>query len=228
MQDLDDQWPALLQLRQIDNLPEWMCRAQPPGRPQIPLFYTPALGALYPCTKPLYWLEKITQGPVQQIFLFWLPLWITLMYHTQPLSLKLFATGLGTWTFMEYYIHRYVFHNQLCFRYLPELVFCTHFVHHKQPHDYTRLCAPLILSLPISSLIVYVCYYGIFRQDFLSCASFLCGLALGYILYDLMHFLTHYTRPFLSMQLHHLAHHIQCHKKYGFTSKIWDKLFGTA
>jgi hypothetical protein len=227
MEDLDHAWPAILQLRQINDVKRWMCTPYNPPKEQIALFYTPLLGEQYPFTKPLYLLEKITRGPIIQIPLFWIPLWLTLLYNTSPISLPLFFSGIFAWSFSEYWIHRGVFHNNFCFHYLPEVVFTTHFVHHKQPNDYSRLCAPLILSLPIATLLFWGTYNFLFPQDLHKTCSFMCGFVLGYICYDIMHFLTHYTKPFLTMQYHHLAHHGLCHKKYGFTSKLWDWIFGS-
>lgn len=229
--DLDPEWPALMQVRQIKNFKTWACRPYPKNsRPQIPLFYTPTLGQRYPWTKPLWMLEKLTQGPVAQIFVFWIPLLIALSYkvhvddRTGPIQLKWTLMGLCSWSFVEYWTHRAVFHNTFAFNYVPEFAFMVHFVHHKQPQDHWRLTMPLVMSLPLGSMILYT-FWWLSSYNLQLTLSWGIGFGLGYICYDLMHFITHFSPVSTSLQRHHLAHHGLCHRKYGFTTNFWDQVF---
>lgn len=230
--DIDMSLPALLQIRHVANLKKWMCRPypnKPPYNKQIPLFYTPLLGEMYPWTKGLAVVEYVfTQGPVWQIFLFWIPLLFGNLYtHLDYVNFLVFGMGLMMWTLIEYLVHRFVFHSQVLYEHAPEMLFLVHFVHHKQPFDSWRMTMPLAMSIPLGSVIVTLAYFLLFQQHFVYTYSWSLGFLLGYIMYDFCHFLSHYAPSFLFFQKHHLAHHGLCHRKFGFTTSLWDRLFHT-
>ena len=59
-----------------------------------------------------------------------------------------------------------------------------------------------------------------------------CGVALGYIMYDLTHYFTHHSSPksgyFKSVKQYHMAHHYRNGELgYGVSSKFWDLVFRT-
>lgn len=237
MDDIDLNWPALLQLRQLKDFKTWACRPYRPGRKQIPLFWTPEFDRQHPWSFPLAFLESCTQGHVLQIFLFWFPALMIAGYWTVqnlgPLQWFPSLIGLGSWTWVEYWVHRSLFHNWFSFNYVPELVFMVHFVHHKQPKDTWRLTMPLIMSLPMGAAILASMQYflsltGLWStHPWLTTLSWGLGFGVGYVIYDLLHFAAHFCPVRTSLQRHHLAHHGLCHRKFGFTTSWWDKAFNT-
>lgn len=230
MDDIDHRVPALFQLRKLRDWPHWSCEAYPPSLRQVGLVYTPEFGKRHPRWAWLRYVEMLTQGPVWQIPLFWVPcltaMSVYIGLYSQWKLLHLFA-GLLSWTLAEYVIHRFVFHNAILYRYVPEVVFALHFVHHKQPQDFQRLTAPLLMSLPIGFMIwtsVGTFFDGMYNSLTL---NWILGFGIGYVMYDFLHYASHKWRPTWKLQFHHLAHHNLCHRKYGFTSAVWDYVFSS-
>lgn len=142
-----------------------------------------------------------------------------------------FAAGLFIWTFVEYALHRFLFHVD---NYLPDhpialtLHFLLHGVHHYLPMDRLRLVMPPTLFVALASpfwqlakaLFPYYTAMGVFS-----------GGILGYVIYDLTHyFLHHRNLPsfYKELKSYHLAHHYQDYELgYGVSSKFWDHVFGT-
>src|ERR1700761_2472351 len=85
----------------------------------------------------------------------------TYQYFQGPLSIltyfELFIGGLFIWTFVEYIMHRFVFH------YVPadkpwaqRLHFIFHGVHHDYPSDRLRLVLPPSVSIPLALLFFFL------------------------------------------------------------------------
>ena len=225
MADIDLTWPSLLQLRHLENYPKWACQKYDPTLPSLPLFYTERLGQTYPLTKPLKYLEAATHSSIHQLYFIWLPIFLlTFTYHLPLLKPTFLLLGVGLWTWVEYVLHRFIFHNTFCNRHLPEITFLLHYNHHKQPTDLSRLSTPLLLSVPIAYLILQGLQMILPWPSAISCGL---GVALGYMAYDWIHYMTHAKPLFLSIQQHHMGHHGLCEKKFGFTTRLWDTLFHT-
>jgi len=224
-EDIDLNYPSLLQLRTLKNFQKWACQKYDPTLPSLPLFYTDQLGKDYPITKPLKYLEAATHSSINQLYFIWMPIFLlTFTYNIPLLKPGFFVLGTGLWTFIEYILHRFVFHNKFCNRNIPEITFLLHYNHHKQPTDLSRLSTPLLLSLPISYLILLGLQSLLPWDSAISCGL---GIALGYMAYDWIHYMTHARPLFLSIQQHHMGHHGLCEKKFGFTTRFWDALFKT-
>ncbi|XP_034542575.1 fatty acid 2-hydroxylase [Notolabrus celidotus] len=144
----------------------------------------------------------------------------------------LFLTGWFLWSFIEYCIHRFVFHmNPPAHNYyLITIHFLLHGQHHKSPFDGSRLVFPPgLASLVVGS------FYGILRimlPDILGLSVFVGGLC-GYVVYDMIHYYLHYGSPkkgsyMYSLKAYHVKHHFE-HQKAGFgiTSTFWDHPFNT-
>jgi len=142
--------------------------------------------------------------------------------------IELFFSGLFVWTFVEYILHRFVFH------YIPSdkpwamrLHFVCHGVHHDYPSDTKRLVLPPSMSIPLSTLFFFI--FRIFlplNYDF----GFYSGFMLGYLIYDIMHYALHHFNFKASfwkkLKHHHMLHHYQDPEKgYGVSSAFWDKIF---
>ncbi|KAJ3139761.1 fatty acid alpha-hydroxylase [Irineochytrium annulatum] len=143
-----------------------------------------------------------------------------------------FGAGIFLWTFIEYTLHRFLFHVD---EILPDhrialtLHFLLHGIHHFLPMDRMRLVMPPVLGLALSAPI----YYGLttgFESEVGH--ALVAGSYLGFAGYDLIHFYLHHGRPATAhlreMKSYHLDHHYKnAHLGYGITSKLWDYLFNT-
>ncbi|HEY8784682.1 MAG TPA: sterol desaturase family protein [Mucilaginibacter sp.] len=143
---------------------------------------------------------------------------------------ELFILGLFVWTFVEYIMHRYVFH------YMPEdkpwaqrIHFIFHGVHHDYPSDAKRLVLPPSVSIPLATA-----FYFLFNAILPANAifGFFPGFILGYLIYDLSHYAIHHFNfkgnIWKKIKQHHMLHHYQDPEKgYGVSSPLWDKIFGS-
>lgn len=182
-------------------------------------------------------LEYGTLTPWYVIPLVWLPLvayWLSVAatMFNWPVLTFCFAAGLVHWTFLEYAVHRFLFHVD---EYLPDhpkafvVHFLAHGVHHFLPMDKFRLVMPpalfTVLMIPVyKAYRLYVC-----RE---LCCAVGAGTVFGYVCYDLCHYFLHHGRSRFSylreMKTYHLNHHYQNWELgFGITNKFWDQIFGT-
>lgn len=166
----------------------------------------------------------------------WLPLDFYILYlgasHLNPfLTFFLWSLGLFVWTLIEYCLHRFLFHlddnlpeNNIAFT----LHFLLHGVHHYLPMDKMRLVMPptlfVVLAYPFYRLI-----FGIF-PFYVACAGWAGGF-LGYIMYDVTHWLLHHAvlpSYLQKLKKYHLEHHYKNYRLgFGVTSMFWDRVFHT-
>jgi sterol desaturase/sphingolipid hydroxylase (fatty acid hydroxylase superfamily) len=136
--------------------------------------------------------------------------------------------GFCIWTFLEYLIHRFVFHWKAQSNFGKKLMFVLHEVHHAYPQTIARSITPLIFSLP-TAFVFYLIYsfaFGVYAN------ALMAGSLLGYVCYSIVHDSTHhFPMNFIigkSLKRHHLRHHyFDTEKNFGVTSVFWDWLFGT-
>src|SRR3712207_3860982 len=69
-----------------------------------------------------------------------------------------FVCGLAIWSFVEYAMHRFVFHYEPKSAWGKRIHFMVHGVHHDYPQDASRLVMPPIVSLPLA-----VIFYPLFH-----------------------------------------------------------------
>jgi len=142
--------------------------------------------------------------------------------------------GAFVWTFLEYLLHRFLFHLD---GYIPDnrvgitLHFTLHGIHHYLPMDKYRLVMPPALFVVLASPFWKLAHI-IFAYNWYAATAVYCGGIFGYICYDLTHyFLHHQNLPLWYKQLkkYHLQHHFLDYELgFGVTSKFWDDIFGTA
>ena len=140
-----------------------------------------------------------------------------------------YALGLFLWTIAEYFIHRYLFHYHPKTELMERIHFLTHGVHHDYPQDSTRLVMPPAVSIPLA-FFFYFFFRGVAGAALVN--PLFAGFVLGYLIYDMTHFAVHHANwkssVFRRIKKHHMDHHYRNPDAgFGFTSKLWDKIFGT-
>ncbi|KAG9047846.1 fatty acid alpha-hydroxylase [Tulasnella sp. UAMH 9824] len=142
-----------------------------------------------------------------------------------------FFLGNVVWTFLEYTLHRFLFHID---EWLPDrpaaltLHFLMHGVHHYLPMDRLRLVMPPVLFFTLSwpfTRLAYILFPTAMANGVIS------GSFAFYVLYDCMHYALHHTKLpqyMADMKKYHLAHHYKNFELgFGVTSKVWDYVFNT-
>ncbi|KAF7707617.1 fatty acid 2-hydroxylase [Silurus meridionalis] len=144
----------------------------------------------------------------------------------------LFMTGMFIWSFVEYCIHRFLFHLRPPAHnyYLITLHFLLHGQHHKSPYDGSRLVFPPgIASVVIGGF--YITLHQLLPEG-LGTPVFVGGLC-GYVVYDMIHYYLHYGSPrkgsyLYGLKAYHVKHHFE-HQRAGFgiSTTFWDYPFNT-
>lgn len=139
-----------------------------------------------------------------------------------------FAGGYFTFTFVEYLMHRFLFHMDESTEARKKVVYTMHGVHHDHPRDKDRLAMPVPLSLTISFL--FFLLFRLVMGDYVF--GFLPGFLVGYAMYLCVHYLIHAIQPpknhFKYLWVHHGIHHYkQQERAFGVTTTLWDRVFGT-
>jgi sterol desaturase/sphingolipid hydroxylase (fatty acid hydroxylase superfamily) len=134
--------------------------------------------------------------------------------------LTLFA-GVCAWTFVEYVIHRWVYHR------VPFLE-KFHDAHHANPR--ALLGAPSFFGV---GLILVAFFAPLLAVGLVPASGFASGALIGYVGYMLVHHVSHHVEPrpgtlLYQARIRHLMHHC-CGKpgNYGLTTSFWDRVFST-
>ena len=188
-------------------------------------------------------LEFFTHIHPAVVLVIWLPVAGYFLYRAiaaRPAGLSAlyiplaFSTGLFVWTLAEYSLHRFIFHFQPRTPWQERLSFLFHGVHHAQPMSKSRLVMPPAVSIPLA-LLFYVAFQGLLggllgRGHWV--APLFSGFVSGYLAYDMLHYSTHHFRirgGYLQrVRRHHMRHHgATPDLRFGITTKLWDRAFGT-
>lgn len=129
------------------------------------------------------------------------------------------AIGAILFTFVEYAVHRWVFHGAK--RYAPHLYDAIHGAHHRLPDDTGRRLVPLSHSLPVALAMWCAFPHGVFS-----------GACVGYLAYEAAHGVAHVRGwlpgPLRGLRRHHARHHhVDEDAHFGVTSGVWDRVLGT-
>jgi sterol desaturase/sphingolipid hydroxylase (fatty acid hydroxylase superfamily) len=185
-------------------------------------------------------LEFFTHISPLSILVFWTPVVALLLFLAgQGLSLgailAAFVAGLFLWTFVEYTLHRFLFHYEPRTERMQRVFFLFHGVHHAQPQVKTRLVMPFPISIP-GALLFYGLLYGLLGA-WLNVPQWvnplMAGFMVGYLAYDLIHYATHHftmrSGPAKFLKRYHMAHHFKSPRtRYGVSSPLWDYVFRTS
>lgn len=130
------------------------------------------------------------------------------------------AIGLFTWTFLEYFLHKYAYH-------VWDGPFEKgHGLHHEKPYD--------LMGVPwyLTAVVIIGIYYGlalIFNPAYL--AVYMAYVWLGYIGYCIVHHAIHHwnfeNKLFKKLKRHHYVHHAKDDKNIGIVTTFWDHVFGS-
>ena len=147
-----------------------------------------------------------------------------------PAAVGLAAGGYLTWTLVEYWLHRVVFHYEPRSALGRRLHWMAHGVHHDHPNDPLRLVMPPSVSVPLALAFGFV-FWALLGSNL--APAFMAGFTSGYLAYDMIHFYVHHHRPRsrLGRRLRelHMRHHFQDHERgFGVSAPWWDRVFSTA
>ncbi|KAK0389727.1 hypothetical protein NLU13_3300 [Sarocladium strictum] len=183
---------------------------------------------LEPLTKTPWWIIPTLWGPPVAYGAF--------LAHQQlgtPIAASYYGLGFFLWSFVEYSLHRFLFHLD---GYIPDnrvgitMHFLLHGIHHYLPMDKYRLVMPPTLFIVLATPFWHLAH-AVFYWDWFVAVGVFSGGIFGYILYDMTHyFLHHQNLPlwYKELKRYHLAHHFLDYELgFGITSKFWDNLFGT-
>jgi len=139
----------------------------------------------------------------------------------------LFAGGLFVWTFVEYILHRFVFHFVPRQKWALRLHFIFHGVHHDYPNDLKRLVLPPSASIPLATGF-YFLFNALLPPTYVY--AFFPAFIGGYLVYDMTHYAIHHfnfkSGLWKKIKQHHMLHHYQDPTRgYGVSSDLWDKIF---
>ncbi|MTH97267.1 sterol desaturase family protein [Roseibium sp. RKSG952] len=144
----------------------------------------------------------------------------------------LVASGLLSWTFAEYAIHRWLMHRDPLIPKWDKVVerSIPHRTHHRKPEapDIAIIERPL---KPLSMCIVFAFALSVLIP-WPHAGSYALGTGLGYFLYEAVHFSTHKCKMDNPVGRYLMRHHMLHHyadptRNYGVTTPIWDFIFAT-
>jgi sterol desaturase/sphingolipid hydroxylase (fatty acid hydroxylase superfamily) len=139
------------------------------------------------------------------------------------------AAGAAYWTFLEYAIHRWLYHIVLRRPLLRRVLHSLHLHHHKHLDDHGVLNAGPLLAYPVLALVLTPIAA---LAGPIAALAVGIGVALAYGVYEVIHYLIHlraWRGGYLAwIQRFHLYHHERrWNRNFGNTSPLWDRLLGT-
>lgn len=149
-------------------------------------------------------------------------LWLAALFYSGLNERVLAGAAIGwfVWTFLEWAIHRFVFHRL----YRKE-----HAAHHRWPDRF--------IGVPwYQTESIIVCVWLALVQSFSLYAGtgLWLGLVVGYYSYIIAHDRFHHGRPdtwrgyWREQYERHAMHHRGVEKNFGVTTRLWDVLLGTS
>lgn len=180
-------------------------------------------------------LERLTHTNISYPLIIFTAVAVVLVYYgivekgfRTPMMVFLFFTGLFVFTFVEYIMHRFLYHIPATTDKMKKISYTMHGVHHDYPKDKSRLAMPPLLSLIIATVLFVV--YRTFLGDYVF--GFLAGFLIGYAGYLGIHYSIHAFKVpnnFLKILWHHhsIHHYREDDRAFGVSSPLWDHVFHT-
>jgi sterol desaturase/sphingolipid hydroxylase (fatty acid hydroxylase superfamily) len=144
------------------------------------------------------------------------------------ISTGMFLLGALSFSWVEYMVHRHVFHMKTYTEIRAKMQYTMHGVHHEFPKDKDRLAMPPLLSVTIATILLLVFKVLLGEMVF----SFLPGFLVGYAAYLVIHYMVHAYQPpknfFKFLWINHSVHHYKNGEVvFGVSSPLWDYVYGT-
>ncbi len=144
-------------------------------------------------------------------------------------AITMVSLGLFVWTFVEYAMHRFVFHYHPNSKLGKKLHWMLHGVHHDYPQDEKRLVLPPGISLILATL------FFLLFNSFIPTPElypFFAAFLMGYLIYDIGHYAMHHfsfkSKLFKKIKLHHMKHHyVEPNEGFGVSNPLWDIILRT-
>ncbi len=180
-------------------------------------------------------LEKISRTHISIPITMFLGIGVVSLYFALtvtaiPLStgLLLMLVGFLVFTFVEYMMHKHLYHMIPDSKWKDKLQYSIHGVHHDYPKDKDRLAMPPFVSALYAAIFYFV--FTFIMGDY--ALYFLPGFLIGYALYLGVHFIVHAFQPpknFLKiLWVNHAIHHYKDPDvAFGVSSPLWDIILGT-
>ena len=134
-----------------------------------------------------------------------------------------FIAGAFVFTFIEYAMHRWLYHAKKGFA--SE----NHHVHHVDPFGPSAMPCPC--GSIVTTLLWCLCLPALGKT---AASFFIGGMATGYLYYGVLHHLHHHIRVSIAPAgwlktrwRAHARHHACVDRNFGVTTSLWDHLFGT-
>jgi len=143
-------------------------------------------------------------------------------------TIGMFFVGMIAFTWVEYMVHRYLFHMDAHTEKRAKLQYTLHGVHHEFPKDKERLAMPPIVSISLATVLLFL--FRLVLKDLVF--SFLPGFLVGYAGYLSIHYMVHAFQPpknfFKILWVNHSIHHYKDGEEvFGVSSPLWDYIYGT-
>ncbi|MCB9685005.1 MAG: sterol desaturase family protein [Alphaproteobacteria bacterium] len=135
-----------------------------------------------------------------------------------------FVGGLVLWTFMEYVLHRFAFHEKK----LGAAMAREHLEHHAKIDWFAPWSSKISLAIPVVAAVGLLS----FPVGWAVASALVGGLVTGWLLYEALHRRLHVVGPSTAYgrwaRLHHFHHHFaDPRRNHGVTSPVWDIVFRT-
>ncbi|QDG50298.1 fatty acid hydroxylase [Persicimonas caeni] len=182
-------------------------------------------------------LDGLSRTPWFIVPLLYIPASAGLMWHSVAradvgvlASVGLALAGVLAWTFVEYWLHRTLFHWVPDTSWGETMHFFLHGVHHDWPNDKYRLVMPPAVSILL--FFVFLFAWTLLLGDY--GWAFHSGFVFGYMCYDVIHYHVHHRRAgfrwLQRLKKHHVSHHFvddYSELRYGVSTRLWDVVFNT-
>ncbi|API86781.1 sterol desaturase family protein [Francisella uliginis] len=134
----------------------------------------------------------------------------------------LFMIGVILGSFIEYFIHRVLFHHCPVFKELHQL-------HHDKPIE--LIGSPTYVSLPVYTVCVFI-PLCVITTNIAYASIIFSAFLLDLLLYFIVHHTTHHVRSKKGSilhwyKLHHAVHHTNPNVNFSVAFPIWDIIFRT-
>jgi sterol desaturase/sphingolipid hydroxylase (fatty acid hydroxylase superfamily) len=144
------------------------------------------------------------------------------------IGLLVLLAGVFAFSFVEYMMHKYLFHMEPDTPVKDKIQYNVHGVHHDFPKDKNRLAMPPFVSAAYA--LIFYLVFTLVMGDY--ALYFLPGFLIGYSGYLAVHYIVHAYQPpknFLKfLWVNHAIHHYKDPDvAFGVSSPLWDFLLGT-